>query len=271
MKSHVDWVVKIGGRGLIDEISLNRVAADLRRIRSLGVRVALVHGGGPAINEELARRGITWTFHEGQRVTSDEMMGVIEMVLRGSMNPKVVRACKAVGVDAIGISGVDGGTFLCSRLDERLGRVGQIDRVQTKWVESIARQGAVPVVAPIGIGHDGRAFNINADWAAAKLATALRAKSLVFLTDQDGILDSEGQLIESLNDAALADLIEGGVVTGGMLAKVRTIRHALGEGICDVRVANANRGLATFNGRGTRCSLRLISSDESRMLEVVGQ
>jgi acetylglutamate kinase len=252
----VDWVIKIGGRALIEEgdgpETLSRLAHDIAQLRKSGLSVAVIHGGGPAINAELTRREITWSFLEGQRVTTPEMMDVIESVLCGSMNRKVVRALQTAGVDALGFSGVDGQTFRCSQFDPRLERVGRIDEVRGKWIGLVASAGGVPVLAPIGSGADGGAFNINADWAAARVAVALGAKRLVFLTDQDGILSPSGSCIGAVGDAGLASLVEDKIVTGGMLAKVQTIRYALAHGVVDVRVANGKRGLIGCDGTACR-------------------
>lgn len=264
MNSQVDLVIKIGGRGLIDAHALAGLARDLKTFLSTGQSVVVVHGGGPAINEELTRRGITWNFIDGQRVTTPEMMDVIEMVLCGDMNRKVVRALVAEGVDAVGFSGVDGQTLQCSQFSPDLDRVGRIDRVNTKWLVTMIRNGGVPVLAPIGgnAADDGdkttcnSAYNINADWVAARVAVALQAKRLVFLTDQNGILDANGEVMATLGESELAHLVTGQVVTGGMLAKVQTIRYALANGVADVCVAHAAKGLlAGLQDSGTRCSL----------------
>ncbi len=266
-KVTVDWVIKLGGRGLIDPATLALVASQIAQLRQLGIKVAVVHGGGPAINEELTRRGISWDFIDGQRVTTPEMMDVIEMVLCGSMNRKVVRALQAAGADAVGFSGVDGGTLQCSQLDERLQQVGMVEVVDPRWIESIVSAGGVPCIAPIGGGLNKRdmTYNINADWAAARMAAALKVSTLVFLTDQEGILGADGSVLTTLDEHGLESLITEEVVKGGMLAKTRTILHALRAGVCDVRVLNAKNGL--WAGGGTACRLNL-SATENRSAEV---
>jgi acetylglutamate kinase len=266
-RATVDWIIKLGGRGLIDPATLALVADQIAQIRQLGIKVAVVHGGGPAINEELTRRGISWDFIDGQRVTTPEMMDVIEMVLCGSMNRKVVRALEAAGVEAVGFSGVDGGTLQCSQLNERLQQVGSVEFVDSRWLESIVDAGGVPCIAPIGGGVNSRgiAFNINADWAAAQVAAALKGSTLVFLTDQDGILGANDAVIPTLSESGLEALIMGEVVKGGMLTKARAILHALRAGVSDVRVLNAKNGL--WAEGGTACRLQ-FSATENHTAEV---
>jgi acetylglutamate kinase len=261
-------LIKLGGAALQDASLVRSVCEDLIRIRSVGINVVIVHGGGPAINEELTRRGITWDFFEGQRITTPEMMEVIEATLCGTVNRRIVRTLNAAGVKATGISGTDGRTLLCKIADSRLGQVGAVETVQTELIAAVLGLKdefglpTIPVIAPIGLGRDGSAYNINADWAAAKIATALKVKKLFFLTDQDGILDVDGKLIQELDGTELEGLIETEVVKGGMLAKTRTIIHALKKGVADVHILNARRKhglieeLFTDHGVGTVCRRR---------------
>ncbi|MCM2282063.1 MAG: acetylglutamate kinase [Bdellovibrionaceae bacterium] len=261
-------LIKLGGAALQDAGLVDSICEDLIRIRSVGVSVVLVHGGGPAINEELTRRGIQWSFIEGQRVTTPEMMDVIETILCGTVNRKIVRALNAAGVKAVGFSGTDAGTLVCKPADERLGRVGQIEKVNISLIHSVLNLQnemgipAIPVIAPVGLGKDGLAFNINADWAASRIASSLGVTKMLFLTDQDGILDPNKKLIPELDASELENLIETGVVSGGMLAKARTIVHALKHKVTDVHILNARRPhglieeLFTDRGVGTVCRLR---------------
>lgn len=261
-------LIKLGGAALQDAALVDSICEDLIRIRSVGVSVVLVHGGGPAINAELTRRGIEWSFVEGQRVTTPEMMDVIEMTLCGLVNRKIVRALNSAGVKAVGFSGADAATLLCKPSDERLGRVGRIEKVTTALIESVLNLQnemgvpAIPVIAPIGLGRDGLAYNINADWAASRIASALGVTKMLFLTDQDGILDGNRKLVAELDASELENLIEDGVISGGMLAKARTIIHALKHKVTDVHILNARRPhglieeLFTDRGVGTVCRLR---------------
>ena len=148
---------------------MRSICEDLTLIQSVGVSVVLVHGGGPAINEELTRRGISWEFVDGQRVTTPQMMDVIEMVLSGTVNRRIVRTLNHAGVRAVGMSGVDAQTLFCKQANPKLQQVGQIEKVNTEAIDAIieSTKGAVPVIAPVGIGKNGETYNINADWAAA--------------------------------------------------------------------------------------------------------
>jgi acetylglutamate kinase len=261
-------VVKLGGSVLKDDSLLKSICEDLTAIRKVGVALLVVHGGGPAINEELQRRGIEWKFVDGLRVTTPEMMNVIEMVLCGNVNRRVVRGLNAAGLKAVGLSGADAATLICKKTSEALGQVGTIERVNTHLIDQILQMqddlGArgVPVIAPIGLGRDGLAYNINADWVASRIATQFGVTKMIFLTDQDGILDAQKKLIPELDAGELEQLIEDGTIEGGMLAKARTILHALQNQVTNVHVLNARRESAlieelfTDKGSGTVCRLR---------------
>lgn len=260
-------LIKLGGAALQDEKLVEDLCDDLSLIRSVGVSVVLVHGGGPSINQELTLRGITWEFIDGQRVTTPEMMNVIEMTLCGFVNRRMVRTLNNSGVRAVGISGTDSSTLLCKKQNPKLGQVGEVTKVNTSYIKAILNTqdngiGTIPVIAPVGVGKNGEAYNINADWAAARIAEALGIKKMLFLTDQEGILDASMKLIQELDAGELENLIETGVVKGGMLAKVRTVLHALRHGVNDVHILNARRPhglieeLFTDRGVGTVCRLR---------------
>lgn len=246
-------VIKLGGSVLKDEQLLSSICQEIAEIYSQDPELVLVHGGGPAINEELKRRRINWDFIEGLRVTSEEMVDVIEMVLTGSVNPKVVRALGALGLPAVGLSGTDGGLLKCMVKDARLGRVGEIVAVNSALLKLLP----LPVVAPLGVGASGEAYNINADWAAASIAIAMDAQELIYVTDQDGIWDSQKKVLPSVDGQGLRDLIFLGAVKEGMLAKVNTILHALNGGISSVVVINGQKGL---KNPGTRCVQSLSSA-----------
>ena len=261
-------VIKLGGAALQDQGLVDSICEDLIRVRSVGVNVVAVHGGGTIISDELKRRNFPFEFIEGQRVTSPESMDVIESLLCGVVNRRVVRSLNAFGVRAVGLSGVDAGTLICSQADPRLGRVGRIERVNTALIESILNLksylclSSIPVIAPVGIGRDGQTYNINADWAASRIAASLGVTKMLFLTDQDGILNKNGQLIPEVDAGELEDLIHNETVSGGMLAKTRTILHALKNRVTDIHILNARRPhaiieeLFTDRGVGTVCRLR---------------
>ena len=233
-------LIKLGGASLQDESIFEVVTEALKQYLQYHYQVAVVHGGGPAINAELSRRGIQWTFQGGQRVTTPEMMDVIEMVLAGSINQKLVRFMNSKGLPAIGVSGTDRGTLKCRPLSEEMGMVGVVEEVEAQWLNAFIKpqQSTVPIVAPIGCGANGESYNINADGAASSLAAHLGARYLIFLTDQDGILDATGKPFRVVSDEDLEAMIRDEVVTGGMATKTRAILHALRSGVKTVRVLN---------------------------------
>jgi acetylglutamate kinase len=250
-------LIKLGGAALQDDAVIHQVASELRTAHELGsTKFILVHGGGPAINEELTRRGINWEFLDGQRITTPEMMLTIESVLSGQMNRKITRAFLQAGLWAVGLSGVDGATLTCKQADSRLGLVGVVDHAKTHLIDAILQTQVpdylfpIPVVAPVGCLIEQtsnstqlsvRACNINADWAATQIATAAKVDKLIFLTDQDGILDQNKTHIAHADRELLQSLIRQEVVKGGMLAKVQTVMHALDKGVPEVRIANARK------------------------------
>lgn len=251
-------VIKLGGASLIDPATRDQVVKTVRDYRRYDYDVVLVHGGGPAINAELTKRNISWTFVNGQRVTSHEMISVIETVLFGQINQELVAALNEGGVPAVGLSGANNNLLFCRQANEQLGLVGTVESVNTEIVQELLNpeKNVVPVIAPIGIGANAELYNINADWAAAKIAGALKAKKLIFLTDQNGILDQNQQLIEHTSDQDLYNLISEGVVSGGMYTKVQTVVDALKHGVSQVRIL---RGTNAYDGLwsdyvGTMCS-----------------
>jgi acetylglutamate kinase len=260
-------LIKLGGAALQDESLVAALCEDLSLIRGAGVHVVLVHGGGPAINQELESKGIQWTFVDGLRVTTPAMMETIEMVLCGKVNRRIVRTFNQSSVRAIGLSGSDAGMLSCRPLRKELGLVGEVTEVRPAAIEAILRTqddgiGTIPVIAPIGVDENGQAYNINADWAAARIAEALDIDKMLFLTDQEGILGADGKLIQELDAGELEALIDEGVVKGGMLAKVNTVLYALKNGVRDIHIFNARRPhglleeLFTERGVGTVCRLR---------------
>ncbi|MCB0362401.1 MAG: acetylglutamate kinase [Bdellovibrionales bacterium] len=262
-------LIKIGGSALEKPELVRSICRDLIAIKSVGVSIVLVHGGGPSINEELGRRQIQWEFVDGLRVTTPEMMDVIETVLVGKMNRRIVRQLSANGLAAVGFSGADHNTLLCRQLHPKWGQVGQVERVNADLIQSVLKNPnlkTIPVIAPIGIGRKGEAYNVNADWAASYLASALGVSKLIFLTDQNGILGAKGELLPDLDAGELEVLIESKVVLGGMLAKTKTIIHALKHKVSAVHVLNAQRPhalieeLFTERGVGTVCRLRSRTS-----------
>ncbi len=256
-------VIKLGGASLLDPATRDQVVKTVRDYRRYDYDVVLVHGGGPAINAELTKRNISWSFVNGQRVTSTEMINVIENVLFGQINAELVSALNEGGVPAIGLSGAKNNLLFCSQAQKDLGQVGLVEAVNTEMIHALLtpEKNVVPVIAPIGIGENAELYNINADWAAAKIASALKAKKLIFLTDQNGILDQNQKLIEQTTNNDLQKLITDGTVSGGMYTKVLTVVDALVHGVSQVRIL---RGTEAYNGLwsdyvGTMCKSSDIS------------
>lgn len=248
-------LIKLGGAALESQATLQQVARLIRDWRRSGETVVLVHGGGPSINTELRLRGIEWKFIGGQRVTTSAMMDVIETTLVGNVNHNVVNYLLQQDLPAVGFSGVDRDLFYCSQASVELGQVGRIEKIHGEWLDDMisSPDSPLPVVAPLGIGRDGRKFNINADWAASHLATALRVRRLVFFTDQTGILDEEGMPIAEVGAEGLRNMIDCKIVSGGMLTKTLAILHALENGVPEVVVGTTQNPQA-----GTQCRLQML-------------
>jgi len=261
-------LIKLGGAALREAPLVESLCEDLALIRSVGLKVILVHGGGPAINEALTKHNITWSFHEGQRITTPEMMEVIETTLCGKVNRSIVRLLNKNNISSMGFSGTDARLIECKALDPKLGLVGKVTKINVEFIESLLASqskntyGTIPVIAPVGYGPHGQAYNLNADWAATAIASSLKLKKMIFLTDQDGILDENQKLIATLGSGDLLDLIERGVISGGMLAKARTIIDALSNGVRNIHILNGKHPHALIeelfseNGVGTLCSSR---------------
>lgn len=235
-------IIKLGGSSLSHPETLNQLSSLVRGYQMQGFEVAVVHGGGPAINEELTLQGISWKFINGQRQTTPEMMNVIEDVLAIQVNTKIVDALKGNGISAQNLSGAKHKILFCSQASEELMQVGNIDVVNISAIEYVMGEAeAVPVIAPIGFDASGKHYNINADWAAVKIAVALEAEMLIFLTDQDGILDGDRNLVSHATPSLIQAMIDDGTISGGMYTKVKAMLYGLKEGIQEVRVVHAHK------------------------------
>jgi acetylglutamate kinase len=223
-------VIKLGGAAAAGG-NVDDVLQDIVMLRFVGMRPVLVHGGGPEISSWQERMGMTPRFVNGLRVTDPATMEVVKMVLTGKVGPDLVSRIHRLGGSAIGLSGEDGPTLLVRRAGpdgaDDLGMVGEVDHVNVDPILSILDQGRVPVMASIGLGYDGEAYNVNADTVAAEIAVALRATKLILLTDVDGVHDGSGELVSALDRESAARLVAEGTVTGGMLPKVRSALRAL--------------------------------------------
>ena len=262
-------VIKYGGSAMRDDALKNAFARSVVLLKYIGVNPVVVHGGGPQIGQMLNQLGIESRFLEGHRVTDAATMDVVEMVLAGKINKEIVNLLNRHGGKAVGLTGKDGRLITAQRLEMSmarkdappeiidLGKVGRVTHVETGLIESLERDGFIPVIAPVGGDEDGETYNINADYVAGAVAGALKAKRLILLTDVPGILDKEDKLIRSLTRREALAAMEDGTLRGGMLPKVKCCLEALGQGvekafIVDGRVENSMMlELFTTPGFGT--------------------
>jgi acetylglutamate kinase len=251
---HRTFVVKYGGHAMVDDELKESFARDVCLLRYVGIHVVVVHGGGPQINQTLGRMGIKSSFSGGMRITDDETMGVVEMVLGGGINSDIVGLICKHGGRAVGLSGRDDGFMRARRAagftskDESgqpvwvdLGRVGEIEHIEPQIILELIAKDFVPVVAPIAVDTSGQPLNVNADVAAGRLAAALGAAKLMLMTDVDGVKDRDGRLLGSLGARETERLIEEGVIVGGMIPKVRCALSAVDLGVEKVHIIDGRR------------------------------
>jgi len=255
-------VVKYGGNAMVDESLKHSFARNIALMNQVGIHTVVVHGGGPQIKELLSQLGKETETIQGMRVTDSETMDVVEMVLGAKVNKSIVTMLSQVGCPSVGLTGKDGGLIKAVPMvlegNADLGQVGEVDSVDKSILETLRQGGFIPVIAPIGVGSDGRSYNINADLAASAVASVLNAEKLLLLTDTAGILNKEGKLLSGLLPVDINGLIEDGTIYGGMLPKVHCALEAVNSGvqtatILDGRVENAVLlELFTDTGVGTQ-------------------
>ncbi|MDD6283864.1 MAG: acetylglutamate kinase [Firmicutes bacterium] len=227
-------VVKYGGNAMINEKLKDSVMRDIVLLSLIGVKVVLVHGGGPEITDMLSKIGKESTFVDGLRVTDKETVDIVQMVLTGKVNKNLVNLIQNKGGNAIGLSGIDGHMIEAKIKDERLGFVGEITNVNVQPILDVIDKGYIPVVSTVGCDSSGNVYNINADTAAAKIAGELGAESLISMTDICGILENKDDpdtLIRVINVSDAPKLIEDGIISGGMLPKVECCINAIKWGV----------------------------------------
>ncbi len=230
-------VVKYGGNALAgtsDHDALALFAEDIVLMHTVGIRPVVVHGGGPQINEMLARLNIESSFSNGLRVTDASTMQVVQMVLNGHVNPQIVSAINTHGNVAVGLSGEDGRTLQVTPRDPALGFVGDIEKVRPQVIEGLLADGFVPVLSTVGVDANGQPYNINADTAAGAIAEALGAEKIIYLTDIAGLraeIDNPDSLIKRITVNELSGLIADGTVSGGMIPKVESCMQAVRGGV----------------------------------------
>ncbi|MGH0033268.1 MAG: acetylglutamate kinase [Myxococcota bacterium] len=234
-------VIKYGGSAMSDEALRASFAVDVVLLKYIGLRPVIVHGGGPQIGATLERLGKASKFVDGLRVTDDETMEVVEMVLGGKVNREIVALIQQGGGRAIGLTGSDGAMIRVTRRTEKdrdLGRVGRVIGVEPSPITAVADAGFVPVIAPIGVDDGGVTHNVNADEAAGAVARALRAEKLMLLTDVEGVKDAGGELIHQLSVSEVEKHIAEGTIRDGMIPKVRCCEEALAEGVASTHIVD---------------------------------
>lgn len=234
-------VAKYGGNAMIDPELKKSVMQDILLLQLVGVKIILVHGGGPEISAMLKKLSIESHFEKGLRVTDDDTMEVVQMVLAGKVNKSLAADLAALGGRAVGLCGIDGGLIKVHQKNEKLGHVGEIDEINTKILDDLLDGGFIPVISSIGIDDDGNPYNINADTAAAKIAAALHAESMVVMSNINGVLrdkDDENSLISQMSLADAEELKKSGIIAGGMIPKVDCCTNAVKEGVKKVFIIN---------------------------------
>ncbi len=243
------FVIKYGGNAMIDEGLKQDFARDVVLLRYIGINPVIVHGGGPQIGKTMERMGKKPTFVSGQRVTDEETMDIVEMVLGGKVNKEIVNLINQAGGKAVGLTGKDGGLIQARKLKMTkksqetgeteiidIGLVGEVTEVRPGTLTALDQGGFIPIIAPVGVGEHGETYNINADLVAGAVAGALKAEKLILLTDQTGILDKNSNLIPTLNKNKVEALVGSGVIAGGMLPKTKSCLEALDRGCAKVHI-----------------------------------
>jgi acetylglutamate kinase len=265
-------VIKFGGNAMVDEALKSSFAQDIVLLKQVGVNPVIVHGGGPQIGKLLEQIGKKSRFIEGMRVTDNETMDIVEMVLGGQVNKQIVSLINRHGGRAVGLTGKDGGLITARKMklagddsnSNDLGQVGEVEAIDPRVVTMLDNDDFIPVIAPIGVGADGASYNINADLVAGELAQVLGAEKLLLLTNTPGVLDPEGNLLTGLSAADTEQLIASGVIYGGMLPKVRCALDAVKGGVATSQIIDGRikhsvlLELLTDSGVGT-----LINGDSS--------
>jgi acetylglutamate kinase len=244
-------VIKLGGNAMGDDAAMEEFARDVVLMRMVGVNPVVVHGGGPMINAMLGKLGVASEFVGGKRVTDAATIEVVEMVLSGRVNKRIVQAIGEQGGKAVGLSGKDAGLMVCDQADPALGFVGTPAEVNAGFLRDLFDKGIVPVIAPIGTGRAGETFNVNGDTAAGAIAAALKADRLLLLTDVAGVKNAAGEVQEELSAETIREMTEAGVIAGGMIPKTETALAAIEGGV---------RGVVILDGRAPNaCLLELYT------------
>ncbi len=276
-------VVKFGGNAMIDEALKQSFARDIVLMKLVGLNPIVVHGGGPQIGQLLTKLGKTTGFIDGMRITDSETMDVVEMVLGGLVNKEIVNLINRHGGKAVGLTGKDGDFIRAKKIHLKksapeahaseiidLGHVGEVSSIDPAVVDMLGRSDFIPVIAPIGVGDDGRSYNINADLVAGKIAEVLKAEKLILLTNTAGILDKQENLLTGLSIKDIDVLIEDGTISGGMIPKTRCATDALKGGVTSVHIIDGRVEhavlLELFTNQGVGTLLLRASRDKASLV-----
>ena len=266
-------VIKYGGNAMTDPLLKKSFAFDVVMLKLVGMNPVVVHGGGPQINDMLDKTGKKGTFIQGMRVTDEETMSIVEMVLAGSVNKEIVGLINRNGGKAVGLSGKDGNLTRAEKyyLNEEkqkdmpteiidVGLVGKVREINAELVLSLVKNGFIPVIAPTGMGDRGETYNINADIVAGEVAAALKAEKLVLLTDVEGVWDRDRQLINTMDNRRALQMIDDGTIAGGMFPKVKCCLKALRGGVGKAHI---------IDGRKKHAMLLEVFTDQGIGTEIV--
>jgi acetylglutamate kinase len=265
-------VIKYGGAAQKDDQLKDAFAQDIALLSFIGIRPVVVHGGGPKISEMMEKMGKKPEFVHGQRVTDKETMDIVEMVLGGLVNKEIVSLINKHGGKAIGLSGKDNGLIkakkkLLKKMPESgieeiidIGLVGEVTAINSQMIESLEKEGFIPVISPIGISDSNETLNINADYVAAAMASAIKAEKLMLLTDVEGIKEKNGDVLKTLNKKDIKHLISNNTISGGMLPKVQACMSAIESGVSKTHIVD---------GRVPHCLLLEIFTNEGIGTEII--
>lgn len=254
-------VIKLGGHAMTSDEAMDSFARDVVLMRQVGINPVIVHGGGPMINALLDKLEIKSEFVNGKRVTDAATMEVVEMVLSGTVNKRIVQAINKQGGRAVGLSGKDANLVVCDPADPALGLVGNPSNINPEVIRTLFENDLIPVIAPLGAGRNGETFNINGDTVAGAIAGALNADRLLLLTDVSGVKNAAGDVLTEMKSDQIREMTASGVIAGGMIPKTETALAALEEGvkavvILDGRAPNACL-LELFTEHGAGSIIRL--------------
>ncbi|MEL6466813.1 MAG: acetylglutamate kinase [Pseudomonadota bacterium] len=245
-------VIKLGGHAMGSDDAMESFASDVVLMRQVGVNPVIVHGGGPMINDMLKRLNIQSDFIHGKRVTDATTMEVVEMVLSGVVNKRIVQAINRAGGKAVGLSGKDANLITCDQTDPDLGLVGTPSQMDPTILKTLFDRAMIPVIAPLGAGKNGETFNINGDTAAGAIAGALKADRLLLLTDVSGVKNADGEVVTELTADQIKALTTDGTIAGGMIPKTETALDAIASGV---------RAVVILDGRAPNACLLELFTD----------